>query len=205
MVLASAAQQQQASMWPRLSCRGWTQMERLNARREIGFNVAAALVPRMVDHATIAENGRPSASMWPRLSCRGWWLPRIWPCPAVNCFNVAAALVPRMAGSDRSLRAGRRSFNVAAALVPRMVAADVREGERLVPASMWPRLSCRGWHRCVSHQRHSVDSLQCGRGSRAADGCARSSAASRAARLQCGRGSRAADGWNIWTWDDRST
>ncbi len=141
-----------ASMWPRLSCRGWT--------RAHGSDTAhhrASMWPRLSCRGwQIIRNVLSSpcvASMWPRLSCRGWsgmWYP---PGGRRSGFNVAAALVPRMVPEyeigDRVivvLQCGRGSR-----------AADGDEGPdrtiTFVRASMWPRLSCRGWGRSISWRK----------------------------------------------------
>ncbi len=135
-----------ASMWPRLSRRGWagfqhafTQGDTLlqcgrgsraadgscpcsTARRSsTRFNVAAALAPRMDGPAPAKIEDAKIASMWPRLSRRGW-------------IEFAAEMGPMRC------------------------------------ASMWPRLSRRGWLATVGGGSGVVALLQCGRGSRAADG-----------------------------------
>ncbi len=206
-----------ASMWPRLSRRGWMRSARSSSSRSrcfnvaaalaprmgskgcqhraasVRFNVAAALAPRMVANAAARELDRV-ASMWPRLSRRGW-------------------------SSSSPPRSGRPTrFNVAAALAPRMAEHRRRWKRHGGPASMWPRLSRRGWSstpwdtrmyapsfnvaaalapRMVGIQDDEgayLDVLQCGRGSRAADGNDRRRGRLDAQTLQCGRGSRAADG-----------
>ncbi len=232
-------------MWPRLSRRGWFAQpgHRVGLRcmlqcgrgsraadgrarapcptQDRGFNVAAALAPRMAMERGLSGGRLHAASMWPRLSRRGWdasirgrdpslrslqcgrgsraadgagsWSTRSC---GVSCFNVAAALAPRM-GDDqwRGRQEPAAGFNVAAALAPRMA-------------------------KHLAKEKRAMKALQCGRGSRAADGGSAAGCATRArtsfnvaaalaprmdsrssrftsARpfsLQCGRGSRAADG-----------
>ncbi len=107
---------------------------------------------------------------------------------------MAAALVPRMANVGKPFELRVAGFNVAAALVPRMDHDGFVGIARVRLASMWPRLSCRGWITGSALAFAVRKLLQCGRGSRAADGCCAASMGIVHDELQCGRGSRAADG-----------
>ncbi len=112
---------------------------------QASFNVAAALVQRM------DQNNGQSQDGGDQLQCgRGSRAadgvtapPGSSPCP--RCFNVAAALVPRMVARGDVGETGHIGFNVAAALVPRMNHSRTTAKIRHKDASMWPRLSCRGW------------------------------------------------------------
>ncbi len=132
--------------------------------------MAAALAPRMVTDVPL----RPAAASW--LQCgRG----------SRAADGCGGQFCP---SAQNSLQCGRGSR-----------AADgsghVVINGALTVASMWPRLSRRGWQLIDASGRAGWQPLQCGRGSRAADGIATSSFSTPVRiELQCGRGSRAADG-----------
>ena len=115
--------------------------------------------------------------MWPRLASRGKGLRAGQRHHDVAGFNVAAAREPRKGGIIR-LRGSfdRAGFNVAAAREPRKARVDPQQRRRDLHASMWPRLASRG--KGVDSRPLNLlgtTTLQCGRGSRAAESCSVSS------------------------------
>ncbi len=166
-----------ASMWPRLSRRGWgvgsvlgevgrpvqlqcgrgsraadgTVSTSSKATEKPCFNVAAALAPRMGDQPPPGRGSRLGASMWPRLSRRGWAAQEFTDAlrnEVLQCGRGSRAADGSRLRTDR--RGSRSRFNVAAALAPRMGVRHPRGPSGSPPASMWPRLSRRGWRRRVT-------------------------------------------------------